>query len=95
MAVHNNPLDFASGMKKGTKSLVSHTVGGVSNTVSKMTGSLSTAVGFLAADEEYMREKKNRKFSKRPKDVLEGFAQGFEGMLNSTGGALKGVVKHP
>jgi len=47
------PLQGSLGLIKGTGSLVAHTVGGVSGSVSKITNSLNRGFLVLSADAEY------------------------------------------
>jgi vacuolar protein sorting-associated protein 13A/C len=44
------PLEFGKGMVEGTSSLIAHSIGGALNSVSKVTGTISTGLAVLAFD---------------------------------------------
>lgn len=51
------PLETGFGIMQGSASLVTKTISGAFNAVSKMTGSVSSGVAALTMDEEYMKER--------------------------------------
>jgi len=44
------PLEFGKGLAQGTTSLIAHSVGGALNSVSKVTGTISTGLAVLTFD---------------------------------------------
>lgn len=51
------PISGGLGILKGTSSLITHTIGGVSGSVSKVTNSLNRGLLVLSADTEYRQKK--------------------------------------
>jgi vacuolar protein sorting-associated protein 13A/C len=49
----NGPAEFGKGIVQGTGSLVAHSVGGAFNSLSKITGTVSTGLATLSFDEEF------------------------------------------
>lgn len=47
------PLEFGKGIAEGTSSLIAHSIGGALNSVSKVTGTISTGLAVLAFDKEF------------------------------------------
>lgn len=49
----NGPAEFGLGIVEGTGSLLAHSVGGAFNSISKVTGTVSTGLATLAFDKEF------------------------------------------
>ena len=86
------PREFALGLAKGSSSLVKHSVHGVFNTVSKISGTISKGVAMMSLDYEYQRQ---RDLAVQPRHIGEGFAQGVVGLGMSIYDGVTGVVSQP
>eukprot|EP01045_Picozoa_sp_COSAG04_P034937 COSAG04_NODE_7859_length_1056_cov_0.681296_1_plen_351_part_11 len=60
-AVFHNPLDLGEGLRKGTASLLSHSIHGSFNTVSKITGTFGKGMAALTMDDNYLAGRKKSK----------------------------------
>lgn len=59
------------GIMKGSASLLTKTISGAFNSVSKITGSVSTGIAALTMDEDYMQEREKMR-AKKPKHIVDG-----------------------
>jgi vacuolar protein sorting-associated protein 13A/C len=75
------PLELGKGLVEGAQSLVAHTVGGAFNSVSKITGTLSSGLSLLAFDKNFeaMRDKQRMK---KPKNVIQGLEKGAKAVYS-------------
>ena len=89
------PLQGGLGLLKGTGSLVSHTLGGVSGSVSKITNTLNRGVLYLSADTEYRQKKEITDIKDKPAGVLDGVGKGVKGFGKSLWSGISGVVMQP
>ena len=67
----HGPAEFGLGILEGTGSLVAHSVGGAFNSLSKITGTVSTGLATLAFDDEF-EEHRQREKMRKPKNILQG-----------------------
>jgi len=65
------PAEFGKGIVQGTGSLVAHSVGGAFNSLSKITGTVSTGLANLAFDDEFEEHRQKEKM-KKPKNIIQG-----------------------
>ncbi len=89
------PLQGGLGLLKGTGSLVSHTLGGVSGSVSKITNTLNRGVLYLSADTEYRQKKEITDIKDKPAGVVDGLAKGAKGFGKSLWAGVTGIVTQP
>ena len=89
------PLQGGLGIIKGTGSLVAHTIGGVSGSVSKITNSLNRGFLYLSADTEYRQKKEIRDIKEKPTGVLDGMGKGAKGLGLSLWDGVTGLVTQP
>ena len=87
-------LITATGLAKGTTSLVKNSVYGVFNSVSKVTGSVTQAATALSMDDEWQRERAKRA-RHQPKHVGQGLAHGARDLGKGIVSGLTGVVSQP
>lgn len=89
-----SPRDFMIGLGKGSTSLVKHSVAGIFNTASKITGSLGKGIAQLSFDPEYVkyRERVNRE---KPKHVADGLSLGFQELFGGFSKGIAGILKSP
>ncbi|KAI8844441.1 hypothetical protein BJ741DRAFT_543605 [Chytriomyces cf. hyalinus JEL632] len=89
------PQDFGVGLAKGTSSLVKKTVYGVSDTLSKFTGSVSKGLAVITLDEEYQQKRRLSSVRNRPKHALYGVTNGVASFGSSVASGLTGVLSKP
>ncbi|KAI8610486.1 hypothetical protein BC830DRAFT_1069804 [Chytriomyces sp. MP71] len=89
------PQDFGIGLAKGTSSLLKKTVYGVSDTLSKFTGSVSKGLAVITLDEEYQQKRRLNSARNRPKHALYGVTSGVASFGSSVASGLTGVLSKP
>lgn len=80
----NGPLETGMGIMKGSASLLTKTIAGAFNSVSKITGSVSTGMAALTMDEEYMKEREKMRANK-PKHIIDGVGKGVVSIIGGIG----------
>jgi len=90
----SSPQDFASGLARGTASLLKHTITGVFGAASKVTGSIGRGVATLSMDEEYTIER-NNDLKKAPRHVGEGLARGGKRLVLGVYRGVTGIFTDP
>ncbi|KAJ3205144.1 hypothetical protein HDU82_005381, partial [Entophlyctis luteolus] len=89
------PQDFGIGVAKGTSSLVKKTVYGLSDTLSKFTGSVSKGLSVITLDEEYQQKRRLANARNRPKHAVYGVTAGVTAFGTSVASGLTGVLSKP
>jgi len=89
------PLQGGIGLIKGTGALVTHTLGGVSGSVGKITNSLNKGILTLTADDEYQHKKEIADIKDKPKDTVDGMKKGVKGFGTAIVDGVTGVVTKP
>ena len=87
-------LKFGQSIAYGVKSLLSHSVSGISNTIHIFISTIMKALASLTADKLYLQSRqkmKNRTF----KTYGQGFVLGLKYFLKTCGEALIGTLKSP
>ena len=88
----HGPLAGGLGFIKGTGSLMAHTLGGVSGSLSKVTNSLNRGLLVLSADTEYRQKKEVNDIQEKPTGALDGVGKGIAGFGKSIWGGVSGIV---
>jgi len=82
--------------KDGTKTLVRHGTHGLSNTISKVSSSVSRGVASVALDADFLRLRDEQKDNKeRPEDFKVGFRQGTSHLANCFSSGFSGALTKP
>ncbi|ELP87402.1 vacuolar protein sorting-associated protein, putative [Entamoeba invadens IP1] len=89
-----SPGEFACGVGRGSKKLLTSTGSGVLNSASKIGNTLATGVAGLTMDEEYIQERQ-RKMNKKDKGLVGGLTSGLSSFGNGLVGGVKGVFVDP
>jgi len=89
-----SPQDFEFGLKKGTTSLVSNTVGGVFGSAAKLAGTLAKVGVSLSLDNEYQRSRDLAQ-QKKAKTTREGVTMGFKEIQSGLYDGVTGIVTAP
>eukprot|EP00736_Rhodelphis_marinus_P003333 Rmarinus@m.26872 len=91
------PVEFAAGVTKGAKTLVSSTVYGFSSTAGTVTGTLSKGIASLSMDDEYQarRDRQSRKRQLEHTSVPGAALRGIKDLKNSMVDGFGGVLTKP
>lgn len=89
------PLQGGLGIIKGTGSLLAHTAGGISGSISKVTNSLNRGFLVLSADTEYRQKKEISDIKDKPSGVLDGVGKGAKGFGKALWAGVHGIVTQP
>ncbi|OAJ41917.1 hypothetical protein BDEG_25446 [Batrachochytrium dendrobatidis JEL423] len=88
------PQDFGIGVARGASSLVIKTVFGVTDTLSKFTGSIGKGLSVITMDEKF-QEKRRLANRNRPRHVVYGMTSGAASLIRSVTSGVTGVVSQP
>ncbi|KAJ3408710.1 hypothetical protein HDV05_004781 [Chytridiales sp. JEL 0842] len=89
------PQDFGIGLAKGTTSLFKKTVYGVSDTLSKFTGSVSKGLSVFTLDEDFQEQRRLTSVRNRPRHAVYGVTAGATSLVTSVASGLTGVLSKP
>lgn len=93
-AITKSPQEFASGVLKGTTSLVSRSVHGTFHAASKLSESMAKGIRTLTFDTEYIKEGEKLSSSKAL-DVKQGMQMGAEALVKGIQQSASGVFVKP
>lgn len=65
------PLETGMGIMKGSASLLTKTISGAFNSISKITGTMSSGLYALSMDDDYIKEREKMR-AKKPKHIADG-----------------------
>ncbi|KAG0143880.1 hypothetical protein CROQUDRAFT_660682 [Cronartium quercuum f. sp. fusiforme G11] len=85
--------ELGVGIARGAASLVKKSAFGVTDSVSKITGSVSKGLSAAALDSTWARERQRRQFRNRNK--INGFATGASAFVGSLASGIQGVAMKP
>ncbi|KAI8929325.1 hypothetical protein BC831DRAFT_410850 [Entophlyctis helioformis] len=88
------PQDFGIGVARGASSLVKKTVFGVTDTLSKFTGSIGKGLSVITMDDKF-QEKRRLANRNRPRHVVYGMTSGAASLIRSFTSGVTGVVSQP
>ncbi|KAI8839881.1 hypothetical protein BC829DRAFT_420941 [Chytridium lagenaria] len=91
----SRPQDFGIGLAKGTTSLFKKTVYGVTDTLSKFTGSVSKGLSVITLDEEFQESRRLNSVRNRPRHAGHGVTAGATSLVTSVASGLHGVLSKP
>jgi len=89
-----SPKEFGSGLGKGSQSLVKHTIYGLFNTASKLTGTTARGLATLSMDQDYISER-GYMVREHPNNIFEGFVQGGRAVKVGVSHGISGLVTQP
>jgi vacuolar protein sorting-associated protein 13A/C len=94
--VTERPQDLGIGIAKGAGSFVKKSVFGISDSVSKITGSMSKGLAAATMDKEFQAKRRmTRTTRNRPKHALYGITSGGSAFANSLASGIGGLARHP
>lgn len=93
--VADRPQDLGVGIAKGASSFVKKSVFGLSDSITKITGSLSKGLAAATLDKEFQAQRRMAKARNRPKHALYGVTQGGNAFATSIVSGIGGLARHP
>ncbi|KAM0749832.1 hypothetical protein T439DRAFT_348604 [Meredithblackwellia eburnea MCA 4105] len=93
--VMNGNMDIGFGIARGAGSLAKKTVYGLSDSVSKVTGSISKGLSAATLDRQYQSERRMRHLRNRPKHALYGVTAGATTFVTSVASGFEGLATKP
>ncbi|CAK73031.1 unnamed protein product (macronuclear) [Paramecium tetraurelia] len=88
------PIEGGIGIAKGAGSLVQNTVSGISNSMSKIAGSISGGLAYISLDKQYKQEREQFRVVK-PNQIISGIYLGGKLLYVSVTRAVVGVFDLP
>jgi vacuolar protein sorting-associated protein 13A/C len=93
--VTDRPQDLGIGIAKGASSFVKKSVFGLSDSVSKFTGSISKGLAAASMDKEFQDQRRMSRSRNRPKHALYGITSGGNAFANSLASGIGGLARQP
>lgn len=91
----DRPQELGIGIAKGTASFVKKTVFGFSDSISKVTGSVSKGLSVATMDKQFQDRRRMNRARNRPKHALYGVQQGGMAFISSLGSGVEGLARQP
>jgi vacuolar protein sorting-associated protein 13A/C len=93
--VTDRPQDLGVGIAKGASSFVKKSVFGISDSVSKFTGSISKGLAAASMDKEFQDSRRMSRSRNRPKHALYGITSGGNAFATSLASGIGGLARQP
>jgi len=93
--VTDRPQDLGIGIAKGASSFVKKSVFGLSDSVSKFTGSISKGLAAASMDKEFQDQRRMSRSRNRPKHALYGITSGGNAFASSLASGIGGLARQP
>ncbi|QKX55761.1 uncharacterized protein TRUGW13939_02859 [Talaromyces rugulosus] len=93
--VTDRPQDLGYGIAKGAGSFVKKSVFGFSDSMAKITGSMSKGLAAATLDKEFQDQRRMSKARNRPKHALYGVTSGGDAFARSLASGIGGLARHP
>ncbi|QIW98703.1 hypothetical protein AMS68_004221 [Peltaster fructicola] len=93
--VTDRPQDLGYGIAKGASSFVKKSVFGLSDSVSKFTGSISKGLAAASMDKEFQDARRISRSRNRPKHALYGITSGGNAFASSLASGIGGLARQP
>jgi vacuolar protein sorting-associated protein 13A/C len=91
----DRPEDLGVGIAKGATSFVKKSVFGVSDSFSKVTGSIAKGLAEATMDKQFQDRRRMTRSRNRPKHVLYGVTQGGNALFSSLASGVGGLARKP
>lgn len=95
LVMTDRPQDLGLGIAKGASSFVKKSVFGISDSMAKITGSMSKGLAAATLDKEYQDQRRISRARNRPKHALYGITSGGNAFANSLASGIGGLARHP
>jgi vacuolar protein sorting-associated protein 13A/C len=91
----DSPEQLGIGIAKGATSFVKKSVFGVSDSVSKVTGSISKGLAAATMDKQFQDRRRMTRARNRPKHALYGVQAGANSLVSSLASGVGGLARKP
>ncbi|OLL22292.1 Vacuolar protein sorting-associated protein 13 [Neolecta irregularis DAH-3] len=91
----DSPQELGKGLAKGAASFVKKTVFGITDSVTKVTGSISKGLSTATMDKEYQAKRRISRVRNRPRHALYGVTAGATSFATSIASGFEGLAKQP
>ncbi|KAJ5183662.1 hypothetical protein N7492_001278 [Penicillium capsulatum] len=95
LVMTDRPQELGAGIAKGAASFVKKSVFGFSDSMAKLTGSMSKGLAAATLDKEFQDQRRMSKSRNRPKHALYGITAGGNAFANSLASGIGGLARHP
>ena len=94
LVMHGNK-ELGLGIARGASSFVKKTVFGVTDSVSKVTGSIGKGLAAATMDQEFQNRRRMSRFRNKPKHALYGITTGANSFFTSIASGFEGLALKP
>ncbi|OJJ49438.1 hypothetical protein ASPZODRAFT_129900 [Penicilliopsis zonata CBS 506.65] len=95
LVMTDRPQELGVGIAKGATSFVKKSVFGLSDSITKFTGSVSKGLALVTMDKEFQDKRRMSRSRNRPKHALYGITAGGSAFYNSVASGIGGLARHP
>ncbi|KAJ5374980.1 Vacuolar protein sorting-associated protein 13 [Penicillium concentricum] len=95
LVMTDRPQELGMGIAKGATSFVKKSVFGFSDSMAKLTGSMSKGLAAATLDKEFQTQRRMSKVRNRPKHALYGITAGGNAFATSLASGIGGLARHP
>jgi vacuolar protein sorting-associated protein 13A/C len=95
LILSDRPEEFGFGIAKGAASFVKKSVYGVSDSISKWTGSVSKGLAAATLDQQFQDRRRITRARNRPKHALYGVTIGANSLFTSVASGVGGLARKP
>ncbi|KAE8396464.1 hypothetical protein BDV23DRAFT_423 [Aspergillus alliaceus] len=95
LVMTDRPQELGYGIAKGATSFVKKSVFGFSDSMAKLTGSMSKGLAAATLDKEFQDKRRMSKSRNRPKHALYGITAGGNAFATSLASGIGGLARHP
>lgn len=95
LVMTDRPQELGYGIAKGATSFVKKSVFGFSDSMAKLTGSMSKGLAAATLDKEFQAQRRMSKSRNRPKHALYGITAGGNAFATSLASGIGGLARHP
>lgn len=95
LVMTDRPQDLGIGIAKGASSFVKKSVFGFSDSMAKITGSMSKGLAAATLDKEFQDQRRMSRARNRPKHALYGITSGGNAFANSLASGIGGLARQP
>ncbi len=95
LVMSDRPQELGIGIAKGASSFVKKSVFGFSDSMAKVSGSISKGLAAATMDKEFQDQRRMSKNRNRPKHALYGVTAGGNAFAASMASGIGGLARHP
>lgn len=95
LVMTDRPQELGLGIAKGATSFMKKSIFGFSDSMAKLTGSMSKGLAAATLDKEFQNQRRMSKVRNRPKHALYGITAGGSAFATSLASGIGGLARHP